>query len=105
MSTFQSNENRKQSDIELKTIAKDKENAVRLLESEETTKSDQDHVNHKRSQRINIKFNDVIYRARRNISWDRCKCNNNKLLQTESALKNHKGKIPFEIQSKSVSIS
>lgn len=78
MSASQSNKNRicrQSSDIELKTIVD--ENTVSLLDAEKAIKCDQDHVNREQSNGINIKFQDIIYRARRNIIWDRCKCNGN----------------------------
>lgn len=82
MSTFQANKNRiskQSSETELKTIVNDK--TVSLLEAEKSAKSDEDDVNQKRRCKgINIKFNDIIYRARRNLSWDCCKCNEIKLL-------------------------
>lgn len=76
MSTQQSNQNRicrQSAEIELKTISSD--NTVGLLDAESAIKNDRDNISRKRSKGINIKFTDIIYRARRNISWDRCKWN------------------------------
>lgn len=76
MSTSQSNKNsfyRQSSEIELKTIVND--NTVGLLDAEKAIKSDQANVKYERSNGINIKFQDIIYRARWNTIWDRCKCN------------------------------
>lgn len=57
---------------ELKTIVDD--NTISLLNAEKAIKSDLDGgVNHKCGKGINIKFQDITYRARRNIIWDRCK--------------------------------
>lgn len=77
MSTSKSNKNRicrQSSEIELKTIVND--NTVSLLDAEKAAiKSDeQNNVNCEQSNGINIKFQDIIYRARRNFIWDRCKC-------------------------------
>lgn len=75
MSTSQSTGQRvcrQSSGIELKTIVCD--NTVSLLEAEKAIECDTDHVKREQSNGINIKFEDIIYRARRNIIWDRCKC-------------------------------
>lgn len=78
MSKTQSNKSlgcRQSSDIELKTIVDD--NTASLLNVEKAIQIDSNSatVKHVRSKGINIKFRDIIYRARRNIIWDRCKYN------------------------------
>lgn len=70
------------SGIELKTIVDD--NTVSLLEAEKAIEIDSNcAVKHERRRGINIKFQDIIYRAQRNIIRDRCKCNRNCQLNFE----------------------
>lgn len=57
--------------IELKTIAGTGDRTVDF--GENSNKEDEDNLLHECSNGISIKFRNLIYRARQNIFWDRCK--------------------------------
>lgn len=60
------------SSIELKTISDNAECAITGGERTETDTNKNDSP-HQCNKGINIKFENLIYRVRQNVIWDRCK--------------------------------
>lgn len=66
------------SSIELKKISGTVDSTITCDETPETV-SNKEHEHHECNQGINIKFENLTYRVRQNIIWDRCKLHTNKI--------------------------